>query len=82
MTAVSSCGPTVEPDLQRLLDAWPDRWAATFGALPIVVPRIVLMTAAAGSLRAAREQLGRSIGILKTLAPEPGPRGALIRMDQ
>lgn len=71
-----------EPDLQRLLDAWPDRWAATFGALPIVVPRIVLMTAAAGSLRAAREQLGRSIGILKTLAPEPGPRGALIRMDQ
>jgi len=71
-----------EPDLQRLLDAWPDRWAATFGALPIIVPRIVLMAAAAGSLRAAREQLGRSIGVLKTLAPEPGPHGALVRMDQ
>ena len=68
--------------LQCLLDAWPARWAAAFGSLSIVSPRIVVMAAPAGGLRSARERLGKAIGDLKALAPDPGPHGALVRVDR
>ena len=72
----------MDTHLQSLLDGWPARWAAAFGPLPIVSPRIVVMAARAGQLRSAREQLGKAIGDLKALAPDPGPHGALLRVDR
>jgi GGDEF domain-containing protein len=71
----------MDSHLQSLLDAWPTRWAAAFGSLPIVSPRMVVMAARAGDLRSARERLGRSIGDLKVLAPDPGPHGILVKDD-
>jgi len=71
----------MDQDLQLLLDGWPARWASTFGSLPVVSPRIVVMAARAGRLRLAREKLGKAIGDLKALAPDPGPKGALLGVD-
>ena len=72
----------MDTDLQILLDTWPARWTATFGPLPVVSPRIVVVAARAGDLRSARERLGKAIGDLKALAPDPGPHGALLRVDR
>lgn len=57
---------------------WPSRFRARFGdEAPPVAPRILVATTEGRSLRACREDLGRSVGALKIAAKVVGPEGAL-----
>jgi GGDEF domain-containing protein len=58
---------------------WPRRFAAEFGPeAPAVAPRIIVAPATGGTIREAREELGRLITRVKEAFKEPGPEGVLL----
>lgn len=68
----------LDAQLQAMAQAWPARFHARFGeGVPPVAPRILVGTTSGGSLRRAREILGREIGSLKELSRTPPPEGIL-----
>jgi GGDEF domain-containing protein len=76
-------GAPTRTGLAESLDAfrrvWPERFRARFGEGAPVVSRVLVTGGRGGELRAMRERLGRSLGLLKT-GPVPGPLGTLLRV--
>ena len=72
----------LEDDLDRARRAWPAVFAATFGDVPPVAPRILVTRTRGRDLRASREALGRQVGTLKLAAKIPPPEGVLSSLPE
>ena len=66
--------------LDLFRQAWLGEFRATFGDMPKPVrPRITVSTTPGSQLAAARERLGRRIGELKKVSPDPPEDGVIER---
>jgi GGDEF domain-containing protein len=71
--------PGFVEDVREFCTTWPRVFAEAFGAdVPAVAPRMLVSTAAGGTLEAGRERLGQLVGEVKLAHPEPGEEGVVV----